>query len=56
MKDYIITVTINLPITARNDEQASERADLIQQWLKLDSPKIAKWLGDMDIDIQIDEG
>ena len=50
MKDYAITFTLVIPITARNETQAQERADMIQEWIKCDAPKTAKWLGDLDVD------
>ncbi len=49
MPDYTVTVEINIPITARNDEQAWERSDRIEEWVKLEVPSGAKWAGDFDI-------
>ena len=49
MKDFTVEFTITIPITAHNEEQAEERANLMQEWVKLEAPKTAKWIGDMDI-------
>ena len=50
MKDYTVTFTLPIPITARGEGQAQERADLMQEWIKLDAPKTAKWIGDFEVD------
>ena len=48
MADYNVTITFSIPITARNGEQAEERAEQLTQAVQLD-PKFKKpWLGDMD--------
>ena len=50
MKDFTVTFHIVIPITARNEAQAQERADLMQEWMKLEAPKTARWIGDFEID------
>ena len=50
MKDYTVTFTLVIPITARSERQAQERADLMQEWIKLEAPKTARWIGDFEID------
>ena len=49
MKDYTVTITIYIPIQARNQEQAEERADTIQDAITIGLPKSARWYsGDYD--------
>ena len=48
MKDYSIEITVTIPITARNEEQAQERAELLLDCIKFEGPKRAKWYGDVD--------
>ena len=50
MKDFTLTFTLQIPITARSEDHAQERADMIQEWIKLDAPKTARWIGDFEID------
>ena len=48
MKDFTVTITLYIPITARNEAQAQERAEMIQEWIKCDAPKTARWIGDVE--------
>lgn len=55
-KDYNVTISFTIPITARNQDQAEERAGQLQDWIKLDSPKSKPWFGDMEVnDTQVEE-
>jgi hypothetical protein len=56
MKDYSVTITLTVPITARNEEQAQERADQMQEWVKFDPPKNKAWAhGDIDFSSSVEE-
>ena len=51
MPDYTATITITVPITARNPGQAQERAGQLENWVKVDIPKTRKWAGDVEIEV-----
>ena len=41
--DFTATLTVRIPFTARNAEQADERAELLERWLKWEPPKNRPW-------------
>ena len=53
--DYAVTVTIVVPITARNRTQAEERAGRIEEWTTVNFPKSASWTGDVEISSEVVE-
>ena len=55
MATYIVTITVNVPIEARNDDQADERAERVEYALKLDLSKAIKWVGDMEMTYEVEE-
>lgn len=55
MKNFNVTITLYIPITACNEEQAQERADMIQEWLSIKPTTTAKWLGDQDCEVTVEE-
>ena len=55
MSDYNVTVTVTIAITARNAEQAGERAERLAEWVKLDVPKSARWSGDFEVSADVEE-
>jgi len=48
MKDYTVTITMTIPIQARNQEQAEERAETMENAVKIDLPKSARWYNGID--------
>ena len=48
MKDYTVTITMTIPIQARNQEQAEERAETMENAIKIDLPKSARWYNGID--------
>ena len=48
MKDYTVTITMPIPIQARNQEQAEERAETMENAVKIDLPKSARWYNGID--------
>ena len=52
MPDYVVTFTARVSYTARNKDQAQERADQIGDWLKtelvLPDKRSRPWLGDLE--------
>ena len=55
MPDYTVTITVNVPIVARDDAQADERAEHVEYALKLDLKKAVKWAGDMEMSYEVEE-
>ena len=55
MPDYTVTLTVIVPIEARNQTQAEERASRVEDALKLDLDKRATWAGDMEMAHEIEE-
>ena len=47
MKDFNVTITLTVPITAKNLDQAQERADIIEHELILPNKK---WFNDYEIE------
>ena len=47
MPDYTATITI----TARNKDQAQERAEQLENRVKVDISKTRKWAGDVEIEV-----
>ena len=43
MKDYTVEITMTIPITAKNQEQAEERANQMQEWIEYNPPKNKPW-------------
>ena len=54
MPDYTATITITVPITARNKDQARESSELLDEWVKVEIPKSRRWAGD-PIEIEVGE-
>lgn len=50
MKDYTVTLTATIQITAKGEDQAEDRSQEVQEWLTFSPPKRAKWAGDFSID------
>ena len=48
MKDYTVIITMTIPIQARNQEQAEERAETMENAIKIDLPKSARWYTGID--------
>ena len=48
MKDYTVTITMTIPIQARNQEQAEERAESMENAIKIDLPKSTRWYNGID--------
>lgn len=48
MKDFSVSIMLTIPISARNEDQAADRAVEMQDWIKWDPPKKVKWAGDVD--------
>ena len=52
MPDYVVTFTARVSFTARNEDQAQERADQIGEWvtteLVLPDKRKRPWLGDLE--------
>lgn len=40
MKDYSITISVTIPITARTAEQAEERALEVAEWITFAPPNV----------------
>ena len=55
MPDYTVTLTVIVPIEARNQTQAEERAVRVEDALKLDLDKRATWAGDMEMTHELEE-
>ena len=56
MKDYSVEFTMTIPITAKNQEQAKERADQMQEWIEYNPPKNKPWAQqDIDFDCVVTE-
>ena len=55
MKDYYTQLTVVIPFAAKNDEQAEERAEIIEASFQFEFPKRAKWVGDPDIHDRLTE-
>ena len=56
MKEYTVTIELAISITAVNDEQAHDRAEVIQEAITFTPPKRAKWAGNMEFaNLQVDE-
>lgn len=57
MADYLVTIKVPYQITARNMEQAKERASEIENAITFDfKKKSPRWLGDMDmIEVEVQE-
>ena len=55
MKDYVITITVTVPFEAKNQAQSEERAQQVENALKLDLNKKATWAGDMEMNYEVAE-
>ena len=62
MKDYTATITLRVSITARNDEQAEERAQEIADSISYDGAYHGRtavtkkpWFGDVEIEAEAEE-
>ena len=51
MPDYTTTITIIVPVTARNAVQAQQRARQLEDWVTVEIPRTRKWAGDVAIDV-----
>ena len=49
MADYNVTITFSIPITARDEEQAVERAEKLAAALHLDPNFRKLWVGNMQM-------
>jgi hypothetical protein len=56
MKDYTVTITMRIYIRARNQEQADERAEALENAVKIDLPKkSARWYNHEESTITMQE-
>jgi len=52
MADFSLTMTLQFPLTAKNQEQAEERAERVADSIKW---LAARWLGDITMDTEVAE-
>ena len=57
MPDYTVTITVNVPIVARDDAQADERAESLEELFKLGIALVQRptWAGDTEITYEVEE-
>ena len=55
MADYLVTITLRVPIEAKNQTQAEVRALGVEAAVKLDLNKRITWAGDMEITYEIED-
>lgn len=56
MKDYSVEITVIIPIRAKDENQAYERAGQLEELAFPASVKLPKWVyGDIDLQSRVDE-
>ena len=52
MKEFVVTFETRVSYMARNDEQAEERANQLEEWLRIElvlpDKRKRSWLGDLE--------
>ena len=55
MAEYLVTITLLVPIEARNQTQAEVRAARVEDAVRLDLDKRATWAGDTDMSYELEK-
>ena len=55
MKEYSVTLTVRVQITARNEEQGEERAAMLEEAILFTGGTLKKpWFGDYEIETEVE--
>ena len=52
MKDFGVEITVRLQVSARNQDQADERAAKVTEWMTIEAPKQSQgWVGTAEYEV-----
>ena len=53
-REYEVSYTVRRTITARSEDQAEERAGMMQDWIRLELPKGRPWAHYGETEVELD--